>query len=198
LKQKMDESPLFPAIVEAALGPLDDGFRLAQSPAERLEIIQAAVRTAISILRHPVGVPEVFAPLDELLFALEKLATKPEEVIAAFLARDDKKPTLRPAQELRAHLVLAYAIFRAVQPSISERQAALEASRLYASFGKRGISSIRDWWTNIDHDPAGPLYQELKLEAERIGLFGISFARARIEVGKIAAEAESRLGVAPV
>ena len=174
---------------------LEEAWLLGETDKERLEVIIRSMNTAISYLREATEQPLLFAPLEELQFALEKLATKSDEAVSAFLYRDTTNPQLTPAIELQAYYVLIYRIFLSVSPKIAETSALKETKKALDCFPSRSDSTIRNWHSNIDSQfsPARKFYQQLRDIAERDGFFGLSLVEARVETRQAARRAAERL-----
>jgi hypothetical protein len=187
------------APVEATVTEIFTALKVAwdetRTDEERLDVIRASLETAVSFLRQAAGDLRLFPPLDELAFALEKLATKPDDTIRDFLHRDDTGAQLAPAIELQAYYVLVYRIFRSVSPKRSERSATDETIKALSRLPSRCASTIRNWHARIEFadTPARQHFLELLEIAQRQGYFGLSIARARHEVGIIAQTAAAQL-----
>lgn len=178
---------------------LEEAWILSEADNERLDVIIRSMDTAISYFRHATGQPQLFAPLDELKMALEKLAMKSDDAVSAFLYRDTTNAQLTPAIELQAYYVLVYRIFLSVSPPIAEKNALKETIKALDSFPLRSASTIRSWHSNIEfpHSPARNLYHQLREIAQRAGYFGLPLLAAQTVAKQEARRAANRLLTPP-
>lgn len=162
-----------------AISTSNEVFRLSETPKEKAMAILQALSTHLSLLRDLPNLPIHHAALDELLMALEKLETKPTEIIDDFLRRDTTNKNLLPAQELKAHILIGYQVLSSAIGMTDKAEARRETAKAYEAFGVRTVSTLSRWLTVINSDPAYDLYKQLMEIATHRGWFGLPINQAR-------------------